>query len=92
MEIFTIIQENGFSFVSWLENGAALYQHDKGRLMAIEWHPMQELEIDSLLAYPARVTEMTGGSNASHTLTTQQEKFEQAVQWLASDKSSLHFQ
>ena len=91
MEIFTIFQEQNFSFVARLQDGAALYQHSSNRLMAISWHPDQELEMDSLLTHPARVVDMTGGANSSVELTNLSARFEEAVRWIAEGGSPVHF-
>lgn len=97
MEIFSVITENGFNFVSWLGSGvalysdAALYQHDSGRLMAIRWHPHQELTAESLLTHPASVMEMTGGANSAYLLTSEMSRFEEAVKWIAEGKMCVHF-
>ena len=90
MEIFTILQEQNFSFVAWLQDGAALYQRSN-RLMSISWHPDQELEMDSLLTQPARVVDMTGGANSAVELTNLSARFEEAVRWIAEGRSPVHF-
>ena len=91
MEIFAILQEQNFSFVAWLQDGAALYQHSSNRLMAISWHPDQELEMDSLLTQPARVVDMTGGANSAVELTKRADRFEEAVRWIAEGRLPVHF-
>lgn len=91
MEIFTVLQDQGFSFVSWLQDGAALYQHESFRLMAIYWHPEQDLEMESLLTHPARVVDMTGGANSSVELTGRMDRFEEAVKWVADGHMPTHF-
>ena len=90
MEIFTILQEQNFSFVAWLQDGAALYQRSN-RLMSVNWHPDQELEMDSLLTQPARVVDMTGGANSAVELTNLSARFEEAVRWIAEGRSPVHF-
>lgn len=83
MEMFTVLSDKMFSFVGWMGDGSALYQHESGRLLAIQWHPDQEMLIDSTLTHPAKVISLTGGSNSRVELTSDIDRFEEAIDYVA---------